>query len=37
MTREQVKSSPVFEDVASIHREYEMRLHQNVQRPAYWE
>jgi uncharacterized protein YrrD len=36
MTREQVKSSPVFEDVASIHREYEMRLHQNVQRPGYW-
>ncbi len=36
MTREQVKSSPVFEDVSSIHREYEMRLHANVQRPGYW-
>jgi hypothetical protein len=36
MTREQVKSSPVFEDVASIHREYEMRLHDNVKRPGYW-
>ncbi len=36
MTRAQVKSSPVFEDVGSIHREYEMRLHDNVRRPGYW-
>jgi sporulation protein YlmC with PRC-barrel domain len=36
MTRAQVKSSPVFEDVGAIHREYEMRLHDNVQRPGYW-
>jgi hypothetical protein len=36
ITRAQLKSSPVFEDVASIHREYEMRLHDNVKRPGYW-
>ena len=36
LTREQVKSSPVFEDLSSIHREYEMRLHQNYQRQGYW-
>lgn len=36
LTRAQVKASPVFEDVGSIHREYEMRLHQNYQRPGYW-
>jgi len=37
LTREQVEASPVFEDVGSIHREYEMRLHQNYQRPGYWQ
>jgi len=36
MTREQVKSSPVFEDVASIHRDYEMRLHDNARQSGYW-
>ena len=36
LTRAQVKASPVFEDVGSIHREYELRLHQNYQRPGYW-
>jgi sporulation protein YlmC with PRC-barrel domain len=36
MTVEQLKSSPAFEDVGSIHREYEMRLHDNVKRPGYW-
>lgn len=36
LTREQVRGSPAFEDVASIHRDYEVRLHQNVQRPGYW-
>ena len=36
MTREQVQSSPAFEDVASIHREFEMRLHDNVKRAGYW-
>ena len=36
LTRAQVKASPVFEDVGSIHREYGMRLHQNYQRPGYW-
>ena len=36
LTREQVKSSPAFEDIASIHRDYEMRLHQNYQRQGYW-
>lgn len=36
LTREQVKASPVFEDVGSIHREYEMQLHQSYQRQGYW-
>lgn len=36
LTREQVKSSPEYEDVSSIHREYEVRLHQNYQRNGYW-
>jgi len=36
LTRAQVKASPVFEDVRSIHREYEMRLHSNYQRQGYW-
>ncbi len=36
LTREQVQSSPAFEDLASIHRDYEMRLHANYQRQRYW-
>lgn len=36
LTRDEVRSSPVFEDVASIHRDYEVRLHQNHQRQGYW-
>jgi sporulation protein YlmC with PRC-barrel domain len=36
LTREEVRRSPVFQDVASIHRDYEMRLHQNYQRQGYW-
>ena len=36
LTREQVMSSPLFEDVSSIHRDYELRLHQNYQREGYW-
>lgn len=36
LTRDQVKASPVFEDVGSIHRDYEMRLHQSYQRQGYW-
>lgn len=36
MTRDQVRSSPAFEDVGSIHREYEMRLHRNYERQGYW-
>ncbi len=36
LTREQVKSSPEYEDVSSIHREYEVRLHQNYLRNGYW-
>ena len=37
LTREQVKSSPVFEDVGSIHREYEALLHNNYRRTGYWD
>jgi len=36
LTRAQVKASPVFEDVSSIHREYETRLHSNYEREGYW-
>jgi uncharacterized protein YrrD len=36
MTREQVRASPVFDDVGSIHREYETRLHRNYERAGYW-
>ena len=36
LTREQVRSSPVYTSVADIHRDYEMRLHQNYQRQGYW-
>ena len=35
-TRAQVRASPKFEDVSSIHREYEERLHKNDERPGYW-
>ena len=37
LSREQVRASPPFEDVSSIHREYESRLHQSYQRSGYWE
>jgi hypothetical protein len=36
LTREQVRASPVFDDVASIHRDYETRLHKNYERAGYW-
>lgn len=36
LTREQVRGSPVYEDIASIHRDYEIRLHANYHRPGYW-
>lgn len=36
LTREQVQSSPVFEDLASIHRDDETRLHANYLRPGCW-
>lgn len=36
LTREQVKCSPVYQDVASIHRDYEVLLHSNYQRQGYW-
>lgn len=36
LTREQIKCSPVYQDVASIHRDYEILLHANYQRPGYW-
>ena len=36
LTRAQVKASPLFEGVNSIHREYETRLHSNYERPGYW-
>ena len=36
LTREQVKASPPYADVASIHRDYEQRLHESCQRKGYW-
>ncbi len=36
LTREQVKSSPEFEGVGSIERDFELRLHDNYQRQPYW-
>ena len=36
MTREQVRHSPAYQDVASIHRDYEVRLHENYRRAGYW-
>jgi hypothetical protein len=36
LSREQVKRSPVYQDVASIHRDYEVLLHANYRRPGYW-
>lgn len=37
LTRAQVRSSPRFEDVASIHRDDEERLHQHYARSGYWD
>ena len=37
LTRAQVKASPKYEDVASIHRDYEERLHKNYERVGYWD
>ena len=36
LSREEVKNSPPFDDVASIHREYELLLHRKVKRVGYW-
>jgi hypothetical protein len=36
LSREQVKCSPGYQDVASIHRDYEISLHVNYQRQGYW-
>jgi sporulation protein YlmC with PRC-barrel domain len=36
LTREQVRCSPVYQDAASIHRDYEVLLHANYERPGYW-
>lgn len=37
LTRAQVRASPKFEDVASIHRDFEELLHKNYERPGYWD
>jgi len=36
LTRDQVRASPAYQDVASIHRDYEVQLHANYLRPGYW-
>ena len=37
LTRDQVRASPTFQDVASISRDDEIRLHRNYERPGYWD
>lgn len=36
LTRDQVRASPDYQDVASIHRGYEVKLHANYLRAGYW-
>jgi uncharacterized protein YrrD len=36
LAREQIKCSPAYQDVASLHRDYEVLLHANYQRAGYW-
>lgn len=36
LTREQIKCSPAYQDIASLHRDYEVLLHANYQRAGYW-
>jgi sporulation protein YlmC with PRC-barrel domain len=36
LTRQQLKGSPVYQDVASIHRDYEILLHETYALPGYW-
>lgn len=36
LTRDMVRCSPVYQDVASIHRDYEVLLHANYARRGYW-
>ena len=36
LTRAQIKASPPYEDVGSIHRDFEQRLHSHYDRPGYW-
>ena len=36
LSRDQVRASPSFAEVASIHREYELRLHRSRARIGYW-
>ena len=37
ITRAQVKSSPVYDDSAPVHRDYEVRLHSAYDRTGYWD
>jgi len=37
LTLAQVRASPGFQDVASISRDDEIRLHRNYERPGYWD
>jgi sporulation protein YlmC with PRC-barrel domain len=36
LTRQQLRNSPTFQDVASIRRDYEVLLHDTYARPGYW-
>lgn len=35
LTRDQLRSSPVYQDAAAIQRDYEIHPHANYQRPGY--
>ena len=37
LTREQIKSSPEFDEDAPIERDYETRLHEYYRQPGYWD
>lgn len=36
LTRPQLRRSPAYQGVATIHRDYEVLLHASCQRPGYW-
>ena len=37
LTREQIKSSPEYDEAAELNRDYEKRLHDSYGREGYWD